>query len=1033
MSLFQVISTLRKPIYCYLRIHHKSQLYKTCFESIQLCSRVLYCSYNKDSEIYPHISSHNKLQDDSDDVDLPKKEMEHWDKEVRKMFANQQISKKYVVELLTNPVQHLHSIYDIVKNEFGNKDCITYGYENITPRKIKCTINISWPNEISFFHISSNKKMAMLHASKECLMWLYTNGYIEQSKPVLYNKNEIMSYVSKNYIKINLNPKFENDVQAMLDVYTTEIQPIVESSSNIVNTVDDSVESMVSPDSIDSKSERRNSILLKKLFERTRESNLPIIKFKSQILKSIDENQVLLIKGDTGCGKSTQVPQFIMDAYIQAYKAHECNILVSEPRKISAVTLAQRIAHEREEAVGKSVGFHVRLSHIIPPTKGSILFCTTGIFLRRIQQNPTLEGVSHVIIDEAHERTLQIDILLNIMKKLLRIKPRLKLIIMSATVNTELFQQYFQCTSIEIPGKMYPVETYFVEDIERKTGIKIKNTYDEIKIPVNELLCLILWIAKNKPYGSILCFLPGWREIQNLRDTLEESHVRNLHILPFHSKLTNVEQKQVFEAVSNKVRKIILATDIAESSITIPDVKYVIDTVRKRDIIWDTDSCSYTITTHWVSKANILQRRGRAGRVSPGESYHFITKDIYNQLNEFPEPEIRRISLEQAVITSKIFSNETIKEFFGSMIEQPNETSLFLAVECLKDLGILDQNENVTPLGRRIMYFSLDVKLSKAIIFSYLFQSLDPMLTLVTILSSDNESSPTSLVNKTTKRRRKTEHHNSSDHIGMIETYKKLEQNFKELDYVYERSQDFKEYDRITQIRELHLDGLFQNGMFHNVEGYEIVNEHNKQKELLRAILFSATNQLLRVFPYGFKNKYFSKRITTIRTEDNKTVVISTESVNYKRQNWPSKLLTYVARVHDHESRRCVVYDTSLISPLSVLLFSQGEVFFEKVQQDDSAEDKNVTITINNLKNLTFVTDERSARILLDFRSVLWNVMNYLIKYEGASKEAEHLKYVKLYKNRLLHVVLDIINDSASNIDSSVEVSDLEHNRRLEK
>lgn len=221
-----------------------------------------------------------------------------------------------------------------------------------------------------------------------------------------------------------------------------------------------------------------------------------------------------MIKGDTGCGKSTQVPQFIIDEFTRQGKAHECNILVSEPRKISAISLAERVASERNDIVGDVVGYHVRLNKVLPKLPGSILYCTTGILLQKIRVNPRMEGVSHVILDEAHERTLQTDILLSLLKNMLNINSSLKVIIMSATMNAELFQQYLSCPVIDVPGKIFPVKMHFLEDIEAfKTDLATENCSAEPNISYERIVHLIEWIVKNKPPGAILCFLPGWHEI----------------------------------------------------------------------------------------------------------------------------------------------------------------------------------------------------------------------------------------------------------------------------------------------------------------------------------------------------------------------------------------------------------------------------------------------------------------------------------------------------------------------------------------
>ncbi|XP_076222264.1 ATP-dependent RNA helicase DHX30-like isoform X5 [Nomia melanderi] len=388
--------------------------------------------------------------------------------------------------------------------------------------------------------------------------------------------------------------------------------------------------------------------------------NLPIEQYKSHILNAIENNQVVIIKVDTGCGKSTQIPQFIMDLYTAKLESHECNILISQPRRVSAVSLAQRVASERKERLGYVVGYHIRFESVLPQSSGSILFCTTGIALRRLQRNAILENLSHIIIDEAHERTLEIDVLLGIVKQLLNDKPSLKLIIMSATINVDILQKYFSCDVIEIPGQVYPVKTHFLEDIKIFKQHNLRKMLKERETPLDDTAELIRWIIENKPLGGILCFLPGWSEIQMLRKTLQYLQNYNVHIIPVHSKLTNLEQQAVFKTLPHGSQKIILATDIAENSITIPDVKYVVDTVRKRNLIWDERTSIYNISTHWVTRANINQRKGRAGRVSSGESYHLITEDMYHQLPSFPEPEIRRLSLNELIVTSKRFSNENV-------------------------------------------------------------------------------------------------------------------------------------------------------------------------------------------------------------------------------------------------------------------------------------------------------------------------------------------------------------------------------------
>lgn len=259
--------------------------------------------------------------------------------------------------------------------------------------------------------------------------------------------------------------------------------------------------------------------------------------------------------------------------------------------------------------MGNTVGYSVRFDKVLPQTHGSLLFCTTGILLRRLEHDLRLEGITHIIIDEAHERSLQSDLLLKLFKDMLKHSPHIKLIVMSATINAELFQQYFSCGIVNVPGKLYPVKMHFMEDIESlNTKLLNQNNFAETEIPYRSIVNLIQWIVKNKPHGGILCFLPGWQEIKELRRLLQSTRLDNLLILPLHSKVANKLQQRVFVPAPIGVTKIILATDIAETGITIKDVTYVIDTAIKREINWNESKSVCSLSLARVSRSNISQR-----------------------------------------------------------------------------------------------------------------------------------------------------------------------------------------------------------------------------------------------------------------------------------------------------------------------------------------------------------------------------------------------------------------------------------------
>jgi len=333
----------------------------------------------------------------------------------------------------------------------------------------------------------------------------------------------------------------------------------------------------------------------------------------------LQNNRVLLIQGDTGCGKTTQVPQFIMDSFTRTGNATDCNIIISQPRRISAISLADRVAHERGEKVGDVVGFHVRLEQTSPSGLGAILFCTTGILLKKLQTNPGLLGCSHVILDEAHERQIDTDMLLILLKQALQLNPNLRVLIMSATLNAHLFERYFDCPSVKVPGRLYPVQMNFIEDIKKLPKIQKYRTYryneprdhkrsEQVLVDIEKIVQVITWISDNKPPGAILCFLPGWHDIMSTQNMLEASLNMNQLILPIHSKMSHSEQRKIFEQSSPNIRKIILATDIAETGITVSDVVYVVDSAIRKEMRWDNDRDLPYISNCWISRANIQQR-----------------------------------------------------------------------------------------------------------------------------------------------------------------------------------------------------------------------------------------------------------------------------------------------------------------------------------------------------------------------------------------------------------------------------------------
>lgn len=405
---------------------------------------------------------------------------------------------------------------------------------------------------------------------------------------------------------------------------------------------------------------------------------LPAFKKQTEILEIIEKNQIVLIKGHTGCGKTTQVPQFILDKYINGGNSTKCHIICTQPRRISAISIAERVANERNENLCDSVGYQIRLENKFPRSStGNILFCTTGIVLKFLENDPTLKNISHLIIDEIHERDVLSDLLLAVLKMIIPHRTDLKIILMSATLQASKFSKYFcDCPMIEIEGFTYPVKELYIEDIleEMKFNnlktirpvqkndnrrfredsecdsdylsfidpylrslkgeysdrvINLLKNYNFEEVNYDFLEELLFYISMNKPEGAILVFLTGLGTISNLHRALTNSNrfpPAKYRIYPLHSSLPSAQQKSVFERPPKGVRKIIIATNIAETSITVDDVVYVVNSGKMKLKTYNVENNIQQLQEEWISLENETQRKGRCGRVQEGICYHLYTK-----------------------------------------------------------------------------------------------------------------------------------------------------------------------------------------------------------------------------------------------------------------------------------------------------------------------------------------------------------------------------------------------------------------------
>ncbi|XP_073413655.1 putative ATP-dependent RNA helicase DHX57 isoform X2 [Dendrobates tinctorius] len=590
---------------------------------------------------------------------------------------------------------------------------------------------------------------------------------------------------------------------------------------------------------------------------------LPAWEQQDSILKSLAKHQVLVVCGMTGCGKTTQIPQFILDASLQGSANLVSNIVCTQPRRISAISVAERVAQERAERVGLSVGYQIRLESVKSPAT-RLLYCTAGVLLRRLEGDIALHGVTHVIVDEVHERTEESDFLLLVLKDVMIKRPDLKVLLMSATVNAELFSQYFAgCPVIHIPGRTFPVDQYFLEDAIAKTRyvleegspyhrsskysythdsskgkkgksygelleeleqdinsslrlqdsrtvkdsmsdqqlsfkelsdrysgvsksvIKTLSAMDLDKINLDLIEALLEWIVSGDhsyPPGAVLVFLPGLAEIKMLYEQLQSnalfSNRRNKRcvIYPLHSSLSSEEQQAVFIKPQQGVTKIIISTNIAETSITIDDVVYVIDSGKMREKRYDPGKSMESLEDTWVSRANAIQRKGRAGRVASGICFHLFTSHHYeHQLLEQQPPEIHRIPLEQLCLRIKIlemFSECRLETVLSRLIEPPRVESLQASKLRLQDLGALSQQEKLTPLGYHLASLPVDVRIGKLMLFGAIFRCLDPVLTIAASLASKSPFVCPWDKKEDANKKKQDFAVGNSDHLALLQAYK---------------------------------------------------------------------------------------------------------------------------------------------------------------------------------------------------------------------------------------------------------------------
>ncbi|KAL0942655.1 ATP-dependent RNA helicase DHX8 (helicase associated domain-containing protein) [Colletotrichum truncatum] len=456
--------------------------------------------------------------------------------------------------------------------------------------------------------------------------------------------------------------------------------------------------------------------------QETRKS-LPIYQYRDDFLNAINEHQILVIVGETGSGKTTQLPQYLHEA---GYTKNGLKVGCTQPRRVAAMSVAARVADEVGVKVGQEVGYSIRFEDNTSD-KTILKYMTDGMLLREFMTEPDLAGYSAIMIDEAHERTVHTDILLALVKDLARERPDLKLLISSATMNAEKFAAYFDDAPIyNIPGRRYPVDIYYTPAPEANY--------------LAAAITTVFQIHTTQGKGDILVFLTGQDEIdsaeQQIADTAKKlgSRIKELVICPIYANLPSELQAKIFEPTPEGARKVVLATNIAETSLTIDGIVYVIDPGFVKENVYNPATGMENLVVTPCSRASANQRSGRAGRVGPGKCFRLYTKFAYmNEMDESPMPEIQRTNLNGVVLQLKSLGINELLDF--EFMDPPPTEALIGALNNLFALQALNHKGELTKMGRQMAEFPTDPMLAKAVLAADKEGCVEEVLSVVSMLS----------------------------------------------------------------------------------------------------------------------------------------------------------------------------------------------------------------------------------------------------------------------------------------------------------
>ncbi|CAN0896834.1 Pre-mRNA-splicing factor ATP-dependent RNA helicase DEAH1 [Linum grandiflorum] len=525
---------------------------------------------------------------------------------------------------------------------------------------------------------------------------------------------------------------------------------------------------------------------------------LPMYQYREELLEAIGKYQVLVIVGETGSGKTTQIPQYLHEAgYTKAGK-----VGCTQPRRVAAMSVAARVSQEMGVKLGHEVGYSIRFEDCTSD-KTIIKYMTDGMLLREFLGEPDLASYSVIMVDEAHERTLSTDILFGLVKDISRFRPDLKLLISSATLDAEKFSDYFDNAPIfRIPGRRYPVDIHYTRAPEADY--------------LDAAIVTVLQIHVTQAPGDILVFFTGQEEIETAEETLKHrtkglgTKIPELIICPIYANLPTELQAKIFEQTPEGARKVVLATNIAETSLTIDGIKYVIDPGFCKMKSYNPRTGMESLLVTPISKASANQRAGRSGRTGPGKCFRLYTAyNYFHDLDDNTIPEIQRTNLASVVLSLKSLGIHDLLNF--DFMDPPPSEALLKALELLFALSALNKHGELTKVGRRMAEFPLDPMLSKMIVASDKYKCSDEIISIAAMLSVGNSIfyRPKDKQVHADNARLNFHTGNVGDHIALLKVYNSWKETNFSTQWCYENYIQVRSMKRARDIRD-QLEGLLE-------------------------------------------------------------------------------------------------------------------------------------------------------------------------------------------------------------------------------